>query len=89
MSHFLVGCSVRNPVRYCRQVSALGPWVKCTRSGARNSASSGSGVCGTWGSRSCFGDAFLVFGLVVLVAGVVVALFATETKARVLEEISP
>jgi len=34
-------------------------------------------------------DAFLVFGLVVLAAGVVVALFATETKARVLEEISP
>ena len=35
------------------------------------------------------GDAFLVFGLVALVACVVVALFATETKARVLEEISP
>jgi hypothetical protein len=32
---------------------------------------------------------FLVFGLVVLFAGGTVALFATETKARVLEEISP
>ncbi len=35
------------------------------------------------------GGAFLVFGLVVLGACVVVALFATETKSRVLEEISP
>jgi putative MFS transporter len=35
------------------------------------------------------GDAFLVFGLVALAACIVVALFATETKARVLEEISP
>jgi MFS transporter, putative metabolite:H+ symporter len=35
------------------------------------------------------GAAFLVFGLVALGACVVVALFATETKARVLEEISP
>jgi putative MFS transporter len=35
------------------------------------------------------GDVFLVFGLVVLFAGGTVALFATETKARVLEEISP
>jgi putative MFS transporter len=42
----------------------------------------------TVGSGS-FGDAFLVFGLVALGAGVVVALFATETKSRVLEEISP
>jgi len=36
-----------------------------------------------------FGDAFLVFGLVALGACVVVALFATETKSRMLEEISP
>jgi putative MFS transporter len=35
------------------------------------------------------GDVFLVFGLVVLFACVTVATFATETKARVLEEISP
>jgi putative MFS transporter len=35
------------------------------------------------------GNVFLVFGLVVLVASVTVALFAVETKARVLEEISP
>jgi putative MFS transporter len=42
----------------------------------------------TVGSGS-IGGAFLVFGLVVLVASVVVALFATETKSRVLEEISP
>ncbi len=35
------------------------------------------------------GNVFLVFGLVVLFACVTVALFATETKARVLEEISP
>jgi MFS transporter, putative metabolite:H+ symporter len=35
------------------------------------------------------GNVFLVFGLVVLFASVTVALFATETKARVLEEISP
>lgn len=35
------------------------------------------------------GGAFLVFGLVALGACVVVALFATETKSRILEEISP
>jgi MFS transporter, putative metabolite:H+ symporter len=35
------------------------------------------------------GNVFLVFGLVVLFASVTVALFATETKARVLEDISP
>jgi putative MFS transporter len=42
----------------------------------------------TVGSGS-IGGAFLVFGLVALAACVVVALFATETKSRVLEEISP
>jgi putative MFS transporter len=42
----------------------------------------------TVGSGS-IGDAFLTFGVVALVACVVVALFATETKSRVLEEISP
>jgi MFS transporter, putative metabolite:H+ symporter len=42
----------------------------------------------TVGSGS-IGAAFLVFGLVALGACVVVALFATETKGRVLEEISP
>jgi MFS transporter, putative metabolite:H+ symporter len=42
----------------------------------------------TVGSGS-IGRAFLVFGLVALGASVVLALFATETKARVLEEISP
>jgi putative MFS transporter len=35
------------------------------------------------------GDVFLVFGAVALAASIVVALFATETKARMLEEISP
>src|SRR5215469_2474207 len=42
----------------------------------------------TVGSGS-IGAAFLVFGLVALAASVVIALFATETKARVLEEVSP
>jgi MFS transporter, putative metabolite:H+ symporter len=42
----------------------------------------------TVGSGS-IGEAFLVFGLVALGACVLVALFATETKSRVLEEISP
>ncbi|RAI35081.1 hypothetical protein CH341_31085, partial [Rhodoplanes roseus] len=32
---------------------------------------------------------FLAFGLVAAVAAVITALFATETKGRVLEEISP
>ena len=41
--------------------AALGPWVKCTRIGARNSASSGRGLCGTWGICSCFGCTFVVF----------------------------
>ena len=34
-------------------------------------------------------EVFLVFGLVVAAASVTVALFATETRARVLEAISP
>jgi putative MFS transporter len=38
---------------------------------------------------SDIGGPFLVFGLVVLAAAIVVAAFATETKGRVLEEISP
>jgi MFS transporter, putative metabolite:H+ symporter len=42
----------------------------------------------TVGSGS-IGGAFVMFGLVSLVACVVVAVFATETKSRVLEEISP
>src|SRR6516165_7257519 len=50
----LVGMLTEKPVRYCRRVSALGPWVKCTRSGAKNSASSGSGARGACGNRACF-----------------------------------
>ena len=41
--------------------SYLGPWVKCTRNGARNSASSGIGVRGAWGNRAGF--VFLVIML--------------------------
>ena len=48
MSRFLFGCSLNNPLTYWRRVSALGPWVKCTRNGARNSASSGRGVLKTY-----------------------------------------
>ena len=49
----------------------------------------GPSVVGTVLASGGLGDVFLVFGAVVLVASIVVALFATETKARVLEEISP
>jgi putative MFS transporter len=49
----------------------------------------GPQVFGTTVGSGNIGVAFLVFGLMALGAGVVVALFATETKARVLEEISP
>jgi len=49
----------------------------------------GPWVVGTTIATGGLGDVFLVFGLVVLAACIVVALFATETKARVLEEISP
>ncbi len=49
----------------------------------------GPWVVGTILAAGGLGDVFLVFGLVVLAAGVVVALFATETKGRVLEDISP
>src|SRR5215467_12969191 len=49
----------------------------------------GPSVVGTVLASGELGDVFLVFGAVVLVASIVVALFATETKARVLEEISP
>src|SRR5215813_15008651 len=54
VSQFLLGCSLSKPVRYWRRVSALGPWVKCTRSGARNSANSRRGARGACGNRSCF-----------------------------------
>jgi len=47
-------CSLSKPVRYWRRVSALGPWVKCTRNGARNSASSGRGARGACGNRARF-----------------------------------
>jgi putative MFS transporter len=49
----------------------------------------GPSVVGSVLASGGLGDVFLVFGAVVLVASIVVALFATETKARVLEEISP
>jgi putative MFS transporter len=49
----------------------------------------GPQVFGTTVGSGGIGAAFLVFGLVALGACVVVALFATETKGRVLEEISP
>src|SRR5215469_13578800 len=54
VSQFLLGCSLSKPVRYCRRVSALGPWVKCTRSGTKNSASSGRGARGACGNRARF-----------------------------------
>lgn len=49
----------------------------------------GPQVFGNMVGSGTIGSAFLVFGLVALGACVIVALFATETKARVLEEISP
>jgi len=49
------------PVRYCRRVWALGPWVKYTRNGARNSASSGKGIRRAWGNR-----AHLLFLVIIL-----------------------
>lgn len=49
----------------------------------------GPQVFGNTVGTGSIGGAFLTFGLVALVACIVVALFATETKSRVLEEISP
>lgn len=49
----------------------------------------GPQVFGTTVGSGGIGAAFLVFGLVALGACMVVALFAAETKGRVLEEISP
>ena len=49
----------------------------------------GPQVLGNTVGSGSIGGAFLVFGLVALAASVVVALFAVETKSRVLEEISP
>src|SRR5581483_9146495 len=54
VSQFLLGCSLSKPVRYWRRVSALGPWVKCTRNGATNSANSGRGARGACGNRARF-----------------------------------
>ncbi len=49
----------------------------------------GPQVFGNARAGTDIGGPFLVFGLVALAACVVVGLFATETKGRVLEEISP
>jgi putative MFS transporter len=49
----------------------------------------GPQVFGTTVGSGSIGGAFLVFGLVALAASFIVALFATETKSRVLEEVSP
>jgi MFS transporter, putative metabolite:H+ symporter len=49
----------------------------------------GPQVFGNTVGNGSIGGAFVMFGLVALVACVVMALFATETKSRVLEEISP
>jgi putative MFS transporter len=49
----------------------------------------GPWVVGTTLAAGGLGTVFLVFGIAALVASLVVALFATETKRRVLEEISP
>ena len=49
----------------------------------------GPWVVGTTLAKGGLGDVFFVFGAVALAASLVVALFATETKGRVLEEISP
>ena len=44
---------------------------------------------GTLVASGGLGTVFLLFGIVVLVAAVVIAAFGTETKGRVLEDISP
>jgi MFS transporter, putative metabolite:H+ symporter len=49
----------------------------------------GPSVVGTALGNGGLGNVFLVFGLAAIVASLVVAFFATETKTRVLEEISP
>ena len=49
----------------------------------------GPNVVAAMVSRSGLPSLFLVFGLVGIVAAIVVGLFAVETKGRVLEEISP
>ena len=49
----------------------------------------GPNVVAAMVARSGLPSLFLLFGLVALAAALVVALFAVETKGRVLEEISP
>jgi len=49
----------------------------------------GPWVVGTTLAKGGLANVFLVFGVAALVASLVVALFAVETKKRVLEEISP
>ncbi|HEX5279236.1 MAG TPA: MFS transporter [Micropepsaceae bacterium] len=49
----------------------------------------GPNIVGMLVARSDLASVFLVFGLVALSAGLVVQLFAVETKSRILEEISP
>ena len=54
------------------------------RSGTRHRRRDGLAV-----SRGGLGTVFLLFGSTALLAAIVVALFAVETKGRVLEEVSP
>ncbi len=49
----------------------------------------GPNVVGALVARSDLATVFLVFGLVALIAAVIVQLFAEETRTRILEEISP
>ena len=49
----------------------------------------GPAVMGHLVARCPLSTAFLLFGVVLLVGGVVTALFAVETVGRPLEEISP
>jgi len=72
---------------YPTRVRALG--TSTGTAWLRLAAILGPTVVGNVLTNGGLGDVFLMFGAVALVASIVVTLFATETKMRVLEEISP
>jgi MFS transporter, putative metabolite:H+ symporter len=76
-----------NPELYPTRMRALGTSV--STSWLRISSAVGPIIVGSVMTAYSLNTVWLVFGLVVLISGIVTALFAVETRNRVLEEVSP
>ncbi|MBK5959630.1 hypothetical protein CCR97_15655 [Rhodoplanes elegans] len=81
-----IGVYLYTPELYPTRVRAIG--VSTATAWLRLASMAGPTIVGTMIGYG-LGSVFLTFGVVALFAAVVVALFAIETKGRVLEEVSP